>query len=97
MKNFINFISKNFERQKESVENILLINQNDFYGLYSLSYIRLIQSNIPECSELINSMLKRKEIINVPLYSYALIQMKNLISGCNFKMDLMVNFGMRYQ
>ena len=30
MKNFINFISKNFERQKESVENILLINQNDF-------------------------------------------------------------------
>jgi len=79
MENFINFISKNFERQKNSVENILLINQNDFYGLYSLSYIRLIQSNIPECSELINSMLIRKEIINIPLYSYALIQMKNLI------------------
>ena len=79
MENFVNFVTKNFERQKDSVENILLINQNDFFGLYSLSYIRLIQSNLPECSELINSLYNKKEIIKVPLYYYALNQMKNII------------------
>jgi hypothetical protein len=81
MKNFVHFVSKNFERQKDSVENILLINQNDFYGLLSLSYIRLIQSNLPECSELINSLSNRKDIMKVPLYSYALNQMENIIKN----------------
>ena len=81
MKNFINFISYNFERQKDAVEKILLIDQNDFYGLYSLAYIRLIQSNIPECSEIISSMMNRKEISSVPLYFSSLNFMKNLIDS----------------
>mgnify|MGYP006988990296 FL=1 len=81
MRNFINFINKNLERQKDSVEKILLIDQNDFFGLYSLAYIRLVQSNIPESYELITSMLNRKEIINVPSYNMALNSMKNLIDN----------------
>ena len=79
MANFLMFISKKFERQKLCVEKILLFDQNDFYGLYSLAYIRLIELNIPECFELINYMLNKKEIIEVPLYSYALNEMKNLL------------------
>ena len=80
MSNFISFISKKFENQKNAVEKILLINQNDFYGLFSLSYIRLIESNIPESSELINSLLSKKEISSIPLYDYSLIYMKNIIN-----------------
>ena len=80
MINFINFMSKNFERQKDTVEKILLINQNDFYGLFSLAYIRLIQSNIPESSELINSLINKKEILNIPFYNYALNYMKTIIN-----------------
>ena len=80
MYNFINFMSKNFERQKDSVEKILVINQNDFYGLFSLAYIRLIQSNIPESSELINSLINKKEISNIPFYNYSLNYMKTLIN-----------------
>ena len=80
MRNFIYFMNKNFERQKEMVEKILVINQNDFYGLFSLAYIRLIQSNIPESSELINSLLNKKEIANIPFYNYILNYMKNLIN-----------------
>lgn len=83
MENFINFVSKKFGRQKESVENILLIDQNEFYGLYSLAYIRLIQLNIPESSELVNYMLSKKEIVEVPLYCYALNFMKSLIDKFN--------------
>ena len=79
MANFIMFISKKFERQKEFVEKILLFDQNEFYGLYSLAYIKLIELNIPECSELINYMLNKKEISEIPLYSYALNIMKNLV------------------
>ena len=80
MRNFIYFMNKNFERQKEMVEKILIINQNDFYGLFSLAYIRLIQSNIPESSELINSLLNKKEIVSIPFYNYILNYMKNLIN-----------------
>ena len=81
MRNFINFINKNLERQKDSVEKILLIDQNDFFGLYSLAYIRLVQSYIPESYELITSMLNRKEIIDVPSYKLALNCMKNIIDN----------------
>ena len=80
MRNFIYFMNKNFEKQKEMVEKILVINQNDFYGLFSLAYIRLIQSNIPESSELINSLLNKKEIVNIPFYNYILNYMKNIIN-----------------
>ena len=79
MANFINFMSKNFDRQKDAVEKILLIDQNDFYGLYSLAYIRFIQSNIPESSELITSLMNKKEIVDIPLYYSSLNFMKNLI------------------
>ena len=81
MRNFIYFMNKNFEKQKEMVERILIINQNDFYGLFSLAYIRLVQSNIPESSELINSLLSKKEIANIPFYNYILNYMKNLINN----------------
>ena len=81
MSNFINFISGNFEKQKDDVEKILLLNQNDFYGLFSLAYIRLIQSNIPESSELINSLLNKKEITSITFYNYSLNCMKNLINN----------------
>ena len=81
MSNFINFISGNFEKQKDDVEKILLLNQNDFYGLFSLAYIRLIQSNIPESSELINSLLNKKEISSITFYNYSLNCMKNLINS----------------
>ena len=81
MSNFINFISGNFEKQKDDVEKILLLNQNDFYGLFSLAYIRLIQSNIPESSELINSLLNKKEISSITFYNYSLNCMKNLINN----------------
>ena len=80
MSNFINFICGNFEKQKDNVEKILLLNQNDFYGLFSLSYIRLIQSNIPESSELINSLLNKNEISKIPFYNYSLNYMKILIN-----------------
>ena len=80
MSNFINFLSKNFERQKEALEKILLINQNDFYGIFSLAYIRLVQSNIPECSEIVNSLLHKEEISKIPFYNYILNYMKNLIN-----------------
>ena len=80
MRNFIYFMNKNFEKQKEMVEKILVINQNDFYGLFSLAYIRLIQSNIPESFELINSLLNKKEIVNIPFYNYILNYMKNIIN-----------------
>ena len=76
-----NFISGNFEKQKDDIEKILLLNQNDFYGLFSLAYIRLIQSNIPESSELINSLLNKKEISSIPFYNYSLNCMKNLINN----------------
>ena len=81
MGNFISFLSKNFERQKDIVEKILLLNQNDYYGLFSLAYIRLIQSNIPESSELINSLLNKKEISVVPFFNYSLNYMKSLINN----------------
>ena len=81
MANFIHFVCKKFERQKENVEKMLLINQNEFYGLYSLAYIRLIQLNLPECSELIKYMINRKEIVDVPLYDYALKFLQNLIDN----------------
>jgi len=81
MSNFINFVSKNLERQKDSVEKIILIDRNDFFGLYSLAYIRLVQSYIPESYELITSMLNRKEIVDVPSYNMALICMKNIIDN----------------
>ena len=80
MSNFIFFMSKNFNRQIGIVEKILVINQNDFYGLFSLAYIKLIQSNIPESSELINSLLDKKEIVMNPFYYYSLNFMKNLIN-----------------
>ena len=80
MSNFIFFMSKNFNRQIGTVEKILVINQNDFYGLFSLAYIKLIQSNIPESSELINSLLDKKEIVMNPFYYYSLNFMKNLIN-----------------
>ena len=79
MGNFINFMSKNFERQKDAVEEILSKDPTDFYGLYSLAYIRFIQSKIPESSELITSLMNRKEIVDVPLYYSSLIFMKSLI------------------
>ena len=79
MANFINFMSKNFERQKDAVEEILSKDPTDFYGLYSLAYIRFIQSKIPESSELITSLMNRKEIVDVPLYYSSLIFMKSLI------------------
>ena len=78
MANFINFLSKKFERQKDCVEKILLIDQNEFYGLYSLAYIRLVELNIPEWSDLIKYMLNKKEIVDVPLYLSALNFMKDL-------------------
>ena len=81
MGNFISFLSKNFERQKDIVEKILLLNQNDYYGLFSLAYIRLIQSNIPESSELINSLLNKKEISIIPFFNYSLNYMKSLINN----------------
>lgn len=81
MRNFINFVNKNLERQKDSVEKILLFDQNDFFGLYSLAYIRLVQSYIPESYELITSMLNRKEIVDVPSYNMALNCMKNIIDN----------------
>ena len=80
MSNFINFICGNFEKQKDNVEKILLLNQNDFFGLFSLAYIRLIQSNIPESSELINSLLNKNEISKIPFYNYSLNYMKILIN-----------------
>ena len=81
MRNFIYFVNKNLERQKDSVEKILLFDQNDFFGLYSLAYIRLVQSYIPESYELITSMLNRKEIVDVPSYNMALNCMKNIIDN----------------
>ena len=80
MNNFINFLCKNFERQKDSLEKILLINQNDFYGLFSLAYIRLVQSNIPESSEIVCSLLNKEEISKIPFYNYILNYMKSLIN-----------------
>jgi len=63
MINFMNINAKKFEDEKAENElnNILKIDQDDFYANYSLAYFRFAQMRIPECSELLYNLKKQTE------------------------------------
>lgn len=63
MINFMNIITKKFEDEEAENElnNILKIDQDDFYANYSLVYFRFTQMRIPECSELLYNLKKQVE------------------------------------
>lgn len=63
MINFLNIIAKKFDDEKAENElnNILKIDQDDFYANYSLAYFRFTQMRIPECSELLYNLKKQFE------------------------------------
>ena len=59
----MNIIAKKFDDEKAENElnNILKIDQDDFYANYSLAYFRFTQMRIPECSELLYNLKKQFE------------------------------------
>ena len=83
MKNFLALFNRKLpvEEKELEVDQILLLDPEDFYALYSLSYIRCIQLRIPESSELINNLQKNNEANKIKYRDYALNMFFNLINN----------------
>ena len=83
MKNFIALYNRKLsvEEKELEVDKILLLDPDDFYALYSLSYIRCVQLRIPESSELISNLQRKNATDKIKNHDYALNLFFNMINN----------------